>query len=267
LREHAESAFPALGLRVHNGWVDRAPSWAHDSQTGPLDRATTEGGCAQALKKDLEKLHRALLRLAGYVEDAVATAIAALRGRDLDAASGVIRGDDEIDELEDEIQVECLKILALYQPVAIDLRRISAVMMITTDLERIGDLAVGIAERAIVLARPPYVPIADQIGDMTDRALHMLRESLDAFVNSDPTTAVRVIRADDEVDRYNDELIRRLVAGMKQTPELVEPSLSLFSAVRHLERIADHATNIAEGVIYLVNGEIVRHHPEALGEE
>jgi len=218
-------------------------------------------------QKDLENLQRALLRLAGYVEDAVASATAALRSGDIDAANAVIRGDDEIDELENEIQVECLKILALYQPVAIDLRRISSVMMITTDLERIGDLAVGIAERAIVLARPPFVSLTDQIGEMTDRALRMLRESLDAFVNSDPATAVRVIRADDEVDRHNDELIRRLVVGMKQSPELVEPSLSMFSAVRHLERIADHATNIAEGVIYLVNGEIVRHHPEALGSE
>jgi phosphate transport system protein len=136
--------------------------------------------------------------------------------------------------------------------------------MITTDLERIGDLAVGIAERALVLSHPPFVPIPDRIESMTNRTLRMLRASLDAFVNGDPIAAARVIRADDEVDRDNDDIIRHLVDGMKLSPELVEPGLSLFSAVRHLERIADHATNIAEDVIYLVNGEIVRHHPEAI---
>ena len=216
------------------------------------------------LQNDLEHLHRALLRLAGYVEDAVITATTALRLRDPDPAQLVIEGDSEIDSLENEVQDECLKILALHQPVAVDLRRISVVLMITTDLERIGDLAVGIAERAIVLASPPFVPIPARIELMTDRTLRMLRASLDAFVNGDPIAAARVIRADDEVDRDNDDIIRDLVAEMKHSPELVEPALSLFTAVRHLERIADHATNIAEDVIYLVKGEIVRHHPEAI---
>lgn len=215
-------------------------------------------------ENDLEHLHRGLIRLAGYVEDAVITATTALRHRDPEPAQTVIDGDNEIDSLENEVQDECLKILALHQPVAVDLRRISVVLMITTDLERIGDLAVGIAERAVVLSRPPFVPIPDRIEAMTNRTLRMLRTSLDAFVNGDPITAARVIRSDDEVDRDNDEIIRELVDEMKQSPELVEPALSLFSAVRHLERIADHATNIAEDVIYLVNGEMVRHHPEAI---
>ena len=216
------------------------------------------------LQNDLEHLHRALLRLAGYVEDAVITATTALRHRDPEPAQAVIDGDNEIDSLENEVQDECLKILALHQPVAVDLRRISVVLMITTDLERIGDLAVGIAERAVVLARPPFVPIPDRIEAMTSRTLRMLRTSIDSFVNADTGSAARVIRSDDEVDRDNDDIIRDLVDEMKQSPELVEPALSLFSAVRHLERIADHATNIAEDVIYLVNGEIVRHHPEAI---
>lgn len=232
------------------------------------------------LQKDLEHLHRSLLRLAGYVEEAVTKAADALRGHDGSTSQQVIEGDAEIDHLENEIQNDCLKILALHQPVAVDLRRISAVLMITTDLERIGDLAVGIAERAACLSCPSSGPIGmpgmdsvftpapaiyEQIGSMTTRALAMLRSSLDAFVNLDPTAAARVIRADDDVDRDNDEIIRGLIAVMKRSPELVEPSLSLFSAVRHLERIADHATNIAEDVIYLVNGEIVRHHPEGIG--
>lgn len=216
-------------------------------------------------QRDLEHLHRSLLQLAGYVEDAVASATAALRTRDADAARAVIDGDTDIDRLENELQDECLKILALHQPVAIDLRRISVVLMITTDLERMGDLAVGIAERAVVLACPPHVPIPDRIEAMTDRTLRMVRTSMDAFVNGDPTAAARVIRSDDAVDRDNEEIIGELVAEMKRSPELVEPALSMFSAVRHLERIADHATNVAEDVIYLVNGKIVRHHPEVLG--
>jgi phosphate transport system protein len=236
------------------------------SHNGEADRAVSaEPPVPKHLQNDLDHLHRSVLHLAGCVEDAVAAADAALRARDPDAARAVIDGDNEIDRLENEIQDECLKILALHQPVAGDLRRISAVLMITTDLERIGDLAVGIAERAVTLARPPLVPIPEQVEAMTARTLRMLRTSLDAFVNRDPAAATRVILSDDDVDRDNDEIINGLVAEMKRSPELVEPALSLFSAVRHLERIADHATNIAEDVIYLVNGEIVRHHPEALG--
>ncbi len=216
------------------------------------------------LNVDLERLHRSLLRMAGYVEDAVVTAAAALQTRDPDACARVVAGDADIDRLENEVHDECLKILALHQPVAVDLRRISAVLMITTDLERIGDLAVGIAERAAVVSRPPHVPIPEAIGGMTRRTLEMLRASLDAFVNLDPTGAVRVIRADDDVDHDNAEIIAGLIARMQADPDLVEPALSLFTAVRNLERIADHATNIAEDVVYLVKGEMVRHKPVAL---
>jgi phosphate transport system protein len=241
------------------------PGPAEGGPGGPAGRPTPpEPVVPKHLQKDLDHLHKSVLTLAGYVEDAVATATAALQNRDPDLARRVVDGDDAIDRMENAVQDECLKILALHQPVAVDLRRISAVLMITTDLERIGDLAAGIAERAAILARPPYLPIPEQFGRMTDRALSMLRASLNAFVNLDADAACRVIRADDEVDRDNEDIIRALVAEMKRSPDLVEPGLSLFSAVRHLERIADHATNIAEDVIYLVNGDIVRHHPEAL---
>jgi phosphate transport system protein len=125
-------------------------------------------------------------------------------------------------------------------------------------------LAFGIAERAIFLAQPPHVPIPERLAGMAARALRMLRAALDSFVNLDPVAACKVIRADDEVDADNDEIIGELVALMKRSPELIDGALSLFSAVRHVERVADHATNIAEDVIYLVNGELVRHHPEAL---
>jgi phosphate transport system protein len=230
-----------------------------------LDRVPfAEAIVPKHLQKDLEHLHRALLRMAGYVEEAVVSAASSLRARDSDAARAVIDGDVEIDAMENEILEESLKILALHQPVAVDLRRISVAQMITTDLERIGDLAVGIAERALSLVNPPYIPIPARIESMTDRTIAMLRSSIDAFVNYDPAAAAQVIRADDEVDRDNDAIISGLIAAMKESPHLVEQSLSLFSAVRHLERIADHATNIAEDVIYLVNGEVVRHHPEAI---
>lgn len=218
------------------------------------------------LDLDLERLHRSLLRMAGYVEDAVVTAATALQARDPEGCFRVVEGDAAIDQLENDVHDECLKILALHQPVAVDLRRVSAVMLITTDLERIGDLAVGIAERAAVVARPPHVPIPDAIGGMTRRTLEMLRTAIDAFVNLDPAAAARVIHADDEVDRDNTDIITGLIARMRAEPALVEPAMSLFTAVRNLERIADHATNIAEDVIYLVKGEQVRHHPEALRE-
>ena len=154
--------------------------------------------------------------------------------------------------------------LALHQPVASDLRRITAAMMITTDLERMGDLAEEIAERAVHLARPPLLPISDKLQRMTDLTTMMVRQALDSFVNLDTELARTVLRMDDEVDRYNVEIIDEAIRLMKQSPDLVAPGLSLFSATRHLERIADHATNIAEDVVYLAEGVVIRHHPEAI---
>jgi phosphate transport system protein len=211
------------------------------------------------LLRDLDNLQRDLLALASLVEDAIHKATRALRLRDIQLAREVIAGDVQIDTEENLIDEECLKLLALHQPVAVDLRRIVSVMMITTDLERMGDLAEEIAERAISLSTPPYMPIPSQLQRMTDLTTMMVRQSLDSFVNLNRTQAETVLRMDDEVDRYNVEIIRELMATMKSSPALIEAGLSLFSATRHLERIADHATNIAEDVIYLIDGEIVRH--------
>jgi phosphate transport system protein len=165
---------------------------------------------------------------------------------------------------ENRVEEDCLKILALHQPVAIDLRRVAAILKINTDLERMGDLAVNIAERANALAQGRPVPIPPTFRQMTDLTNTMVRDSLDAFVNLNVDLAKRVCRMDDEVDRFNREIIEREIRFMKQAPENVEAGLHLFSAARHLERIADHATNIAEDVVYLVEGKIIRHHPEAL---
>jgi phosphate transport system protein len=214
---------------------------------------------AKHLQRDLDELQRDLLALASLVEGQVHKAIRALQDRDPRLAQEVIAGDPQVDLEENHIDEECLKILALHQPVAVDLRRTAAVLMITTDLERVGDLAEEIAERAVHLARPPHLPVSDKLQRMTDLTTMMVRQSLDAFVNLDTTLAQTVIRMDDEVDRYNVQIIDEIMQAMKGSPALIDPGLSMFSAVRHLERIADHATNIAEDEIYLVEGEIVRH--------
>jgi phosphate transport system protein len=216
------------------------------------------------LERDLDDLHRDILGLAGAVEEAICKAIRALQERDAALARQVIAGDDAIDEQDNRIEEECLKMLALHQPVAVDLRRITAVLKINTDLERMADLAVDIAERALRLTELPPIPIPERLQRMTDLTTSMVRQSLEAFINLDTHQARTVCRNDDEVDQYNAKIIQELIRSMRSSPDMIEPALSLFSATRHLERIADHATNIAEDVIYLVEGEIVRHHPEAL---
>jgi phosphate transport system protein len=213
------------------------------------------------LERDLENLQHDILGQAGQVEEAVHKSIRALQDRDAVLAQLVIDGDSRIDWEENHLEEECLKILALHQPVASDLRRIATALLINVDLERMGDLAEDIAERALVLARPPFLPIPEALQPMADVTTSMVRQSLDAFVNLDVRLARVVCRLDDEVDGYNHVMIAELIRAMRASPEMVEPGLSLFSATRHLERIADHATNIAEDVIYLVEGEMVRHRP------
>lgn len=216
------------------------------------------------LQRDLDALQHAILSMVSSVEEAVYKAIQALQQRRPELAEEIMDSEQQIDEDENHIENECLKMLALHQPVATDLRRIVVALKIITDLERMGDLAEDIAERAVVLSRMPEIPVPPQLQQMTDVTTSMVRQGLDSFVNLDSRLARKVIRLDDEVDHYNREIIDRLVQIMKQSPEHVEPGLSLFSAVRHLERIADHATNIAEEVIYLVEGEMIRHHTEEL---
>jgi len=219
------------------------------------------------LQRDLGTLQRDLLALAGSVEEAIHKAILALQERDATSAQEVIRGDNLIDQEENRIEEECLKILALHQPVAVDLRRIAAALKINTDLERMADLAEDIAERALHLAQLPMVPIPEKLQRMTDLTTSMVKQSLDAFVYLDAREARRVCRLDDQVDQCNNEIIAELTEMMRESPDNVEAGLSLFSATRHLERIADHATNIGEDVVYLVEGTIIRHHPEAVKME
>jgi phosphate transport system protein len=218
------------------------------------------------LHRDLDNLQRRILSLASAVEQRVDGAIRALLDWDSSVAQSLLESDLTIDLEENQVEEDCLKILALHQPVAVDLRRVAAVLKINTDLERMGDLAVNIAERALALTQHDEIPIPPTFRQMTDLTNTMVRDSLDAFVNLNVELALRVCRMDDEVDRHNRDIIGRVIQFMKQSPDHVESGLHLFSAARHLERIADHATNIAEDVVYLVEGKIIRHHPEALGK-
>jgi phosphate transport system protein len=219
------------------------------------------------LQRDLDNLQRDILAQADVVEGAVRKAVHSLLSRDESLARAVIDGDDCIDQEQNRIEEECLKILALHQPVAIDLRRVTAAMMVNVDLERIGDLAEDMAGRTLALMKLPAIPAPARLQAMADASIQMVRQALDAFMHQDVRLARAVCLQDDIVDRYNSEIIQELAKLMGANPDAVEPGLSFFSAVRQLERIADHATNIAEDVIYLAEGEIVRHRPDALGRE
>lgn len=213
------------------------------------------------LLRDLDGLMCQILQLAARVEEVICKAIRALRDQRPDLADEVIREDEAIDRFEVRIEEDCLRILALHQPVAIDLRRVATVLKINNDLERMADLAVNIAERAICLAHETSKPpIPASLESMTALTLQMVRGSLDAFVNSDAQAARLVCLQDDRVDSYNREIIEEIKQLMQRHPQSVDVGLHLFSACRHLERIADHATNIAEDVVYLKEGDIIRHH-------
>lgn len=211
------------------------------------------------LQNEVDHLHSRLMSLFGIVEQMVDKAVRALCEQRGELATEVIQSDSRVNQTEVEIEEECLKILALHQPVAADLRRVTTVMKINSDLERIADLGCNIAERAQCMHEHPYFPIPDQLPDMVRQATMMVRLALDAFVDSDAALAKKVIQLDAAVDDYNLAVIEELQSLMRQDSQLVVPALHCFSASRHVERIADHAENIAEDVIYLVDGDIVRH--------
>jgi phosphate transport system protein len=212
------------------------------------------------LQREIERLKKHLLSLCAIVEEQVATAIRALVERDEPLAREVERRDAEIDQREIEVEEDCLKMLALYQPVAIDLRLIVAALKINNDLERIGDLAVNIAHKAAAFAAEPPLEIPFDIAGMWAKTQAMLRDSLDALVNMDARLAQSVCARDDEVDRMKHEIRVALEEMIRHEPAQASPLLRLLAVSRNLERIADCATNIAEDVIYMVEGKIVRHH-------
>ena len=214
------------------------------------------------LLRDLENLHQHIMSMCAIGEQAVHRADDELGRPDVRVSQEIVDGDDEIDRWDVRVEEECLKILALHQPMAANLRRVAAVMKIGWELERVADVAVNIAERAAGLAGAPELHAPEKLNHMAQIALNMLRLSLDAFVNQDSRLARNVCGQDDIVDALNRDIIDELLVVMKRSPDLIEPALQLFSASRHIERVADHATNIAEEVVYLVEGGIIRHRPE-----
>lgn len=211
------------------------------------------------LEREFVGLRRQVLALSAAVEDNLRAAVRAVLERDEALAQRVIEKDREIDRTEVEVEEECLKILALHQPVAIDLRYIVAMLKINHDLERVGDLAVNIAERAASLCALPSVEVPYDLPRLTDRAQYMIARSLDAMIHLNEAQAREIWLSDDEVDQLNREAYRRIVEGLRKHPDHIEQLLSLLSVARQLERIADHATNIAKDVLYMVQGEIFRH--------
>jgi len=210
-------------------------------------------------RKELENIKKRILILGSMVEDLVHTSVQAVDRVDAGLAELIIKKDSEIDETEVEIEEECLKVLALHQPVAVDLRFIIAVIKINSELERIGDQAVNIAQRVQVIAKRPKPPFWFDYSEMGEKAQKMLRMSLDALVNLDVDLAYKVITLDDEVDQIKSEAYDKIKQAIQDLPERVGYYINLLLISRHLERLADHATNIAEEVIYLVEGEIFRH--------
>lgn len=214
------------------------------------------------MKREIDRLKKMLLSLCSLVEDSLRQAVKSIKEQDASLAKKVIETDVQIDHMEVEVEEECLKILALYQPVAIDLRFIITALKINNDLERIGDLAVNLAERSEFLAKQKKFDVPLDLDTMTEKTQSMLQKSLDALVNMDSGLAYEVCAADDEVDAMNRQMFHTVQQQIRTNPKEVELLIHLLSASRHLERVADHATNIAEDVIYMLEGKIIRHKAE-----
>jgi len=216
------------------------------------------------IERQIGHLKEKILRVGTLVEEAISKSITALINRDTALAQRVMANDEEIDQMEVEVEEECLKILALYQPVAADLRFVVAALKINNDLERMGDLAKNIAKRVAQLADEGPIDLPPEIRTMATLAQEMVRQSLEAVVNGDPALARQVREEDDAVDDARQRVRRTVIRGIKIEPERVECLLRINSVSKHIERIADMATNVAEDVIYMVEGDIVRHR---LGDE
>ena len=210
-------------------------------------------------QEELEALKERLLAMGGLAEERVRESVRCVMDRDRDAIDALLAGDEPINDLHIEIDDRCFKLLALHQPMAADLRAIVAAVKINTDLERVGDLAVNIGEAARrYLTHPPVKPLID-IPRMGDLAQRMLRHALDAFVRRDVPLAEAVLAQDDTLDGLKTQIFRELLTYMLQDPVTIEPALDLILISRHLERIGDHATNVAEDVIFMVSARDVRH--------
>jgi phosphate transport system protein len=210
-------------------------------------------------EEELKALHQQILEMGGFVEKQIVNAIAALVRRDSDLARETIARDHTANRMDVEIDELCIRLLALHQPAARDLRLITTGLKITTDLERIGDMAVNIGERVLELNEEPQLKPFIDIPQMADIAQRMLRQSLDAFVREDTDLALKVCAEDDSIDALNNQLFRELLSFMAENPSTVTRAARLLFVSKYLERIADHATNIAEMVVFMVKGTSIRH--------
>jgi phosphate transport system protein len=218
-------------------------------------------------QQELNKLKGNLLQMAGLAERAISNAVEALVKRDTPLAEKTIAEDEKINQMEIRIDEMCLKLLALHQPMAADLRFITSAMRINTELERIGDQAVNIAERVIFLNQEPQLKPYMDIPRMAEITQSMVRDVLDAFVNGDAQLARSVCERDDQVDGLNDQVFRELLTYMMADSKTITRAVHLIIVSRCLERIADHATNIAEGVIFMVKALVIKHHADVKGEK
>ena len=217
------------------------------------------------LQRDIEKLKRRLLVLSTEVEEAVRQSIRALAERDVALARQVVEREIQTNTMEVDVEEDCLKILALHQPVAGDLRYIIAVLKMDRDLERIADLAAHIAERGLALFELPALDIPFRLDEMGVKVQAMLKKALDAFVSLNTEAAHEVCAMDGEINAIKKDTFRQVRQAVMEVPQKFDPLMQVMHISRHLERIADHATNIAEDLIYLVEGRIVRHTPEVAG--
>jgi phosphate transport system protein len=217
-------------------------------------------------QKELDELKENLLKMAAMVEDAIRDSVQSLVKRDSELAQKTFEYEGRINKLEIVIDDMCLRLLALRQPMAADLRFITSAMKIITDLERMGDQAVNIAERAISLNQEPQIKPYIDIPKMAEIAQSMVKDVLDAFVNRDSKLARSVCERDDLVDGLNDQVVRELVTYMMSDPRTITRAVHLMIVARCLERIADHATNIAEDVIFMVDALVIKHHADVKEE-
>jgi phosphate transport system protein len=213
-------------------------------------------------EEDLKKLHEEILYMGGLVEDQIQKAVKSLVDRDSELAKIIIERDHEVNRLDVEIDELCIRLLALHQPAGKDLRFITTGLKITTDLERIGDMSVNTCERALELNQEPQLKPYIDIPRMARIAQRMTRESLDAFVREDTDLALKVCKDDEEIDQLNSQIFREVITFMIEDPHTVSLAIKISSISKYLERMADHATNIAEMVIFMVKGKSIRHMKE-----
>jgi phosphate transport system protein len=210
--------------------------------------------------EELQGLKEKLLEMAARAEEQIGRAVLSLKERKEELAQEVLEKEDAVNMLDIEIDELCLRLLALRQPMAADLRFITSAMKISSDLERIGDLAFNIAERALRLLKYPQLKPLIDIPRMAEISQQMVRDAIRSFINNDDALAGNVCKRDDEVDGLNDQIFRELLTFMISDPSTITRAVELILVGRHLERIADHATNIAEDVIYMVKGKTIKHH-------